>query len=56
MKKSLILKGCALLCIAAFSCKNESVSAWLTTPDRSKLLQVQPNVPFAADVGLMQLP
>jgi len=51
MKKSLILKGCALLCIAAFSFKNESVSAWVTTPERSKLLQVQPNLPFAADVG-----
>jgi glucosylceramidase len=62
--------GCALLCIAMFSCKkelknngapdadnptfaraNESVSIWMTTPDRSKLLQSQSNITFAADAG-----
>jgi len=30
---------------------NESVSIWMTTTDRSKLLQAQANVTFAADAG-----
>lgn len=30
---------------------NESVSIWVTTTDRSKLLQAQSNVTFAADAG-----
>jgi glucosylceramidase len=30
---------------------NESVSVWMTTGDRSKLLQAQPNVTFAADAN-----
>lgn len=30
---------------------NESVSIWMTTGDRSKLLQAQPNVTFSADAG-----
>jgi len=30
---------------------NETVSVWMTTPDKSKLLQQQANINFAADAG-----